>query len=113
MSRVDLGLSILFVALLGGIVGGLFALRSAALRQAGSDEVRQSWDAWREETREAAERGAGEGGVARRAAPSPVPPLVILLEDHFAACLIGTVVTTAVPIGVALWLLRGVLARRL
>jgi len=112
MSRIDLLLATLFLLFLVGIGVGMVLVRDSLVRSIATAEVQSGWDQWRDETSRAVRDNAGSGGVARRAAASPVPPALTLLESHFTACVIGVLTTLGVPVGVLLWLARGLIRQR-
>lgn len=66
------------------LVGGLFAVRSWALRSYDNRASREAWEAWRQETQRLEKE---PGPVSRGAAKSVEPPTIVLLRDYFGSCL--------------------------
>lgn len=57
--------------------------RSGAIEAYGTDAAAQKWQVWRD----AAEELGREGLVAREQPKSSEPPSLVLMRDHFGACL--------------------------
>jgi hypothetical protein len=67
------------------IVAGLVSARNSAIQSLGGVEARQAWEDWRT----AAESQNADRPVSRSVPRSGEPPALLLLRDHFAACLVG------------------------
>jgi hypothetical protein len=81
-----------YVLLLLAIVSAMFWSRRAAERRYGTVEAQADWQAWRS----AVERQVENRGVDRRVPQSPAPPVLVLLREHFVACLaIGLIISSA------------------
>ncbi len=105
MSRIDALMLLTYALLMAAMVTGLLTVRSRVLRQTDPESSRQDWEEWRTE---AARQAVGDGPVARRAPAATEAPTVLLMRDHFAACLtLATVISTVLFATLAL-MLRGV-----
>lgn len=100
---IDACLVTLFFAALATIAWGVFEWREQALAQIDTPENAESWSQWRQES---ARLEVTPEFTQRRAATSPTQPGVVLLSDHFAAVLLGILVTLSVPLFVVLWMIR-------
>ena len=97
-----------YLAILTLVVGGVFYGRAQALAVYGSPDAQSEWDAWREDAKKMSE---GPGPVKRRVPKSAEPPALVLMRDHFAVCLAGSVLLTSVLFGTFMVFIRGALAR--
>jgi len=73
----------LYLGMLGAITCGLRTYRAWATREFASMEAAEDWQKWRSDAAKLNERGP----VTRRAPMSTEPPALVLMRDHFAACL--------------------------
>jgi hypothetical protein len=106
-SRVAAALWLLaYLAVMGAVVGGMLYGRRQAQLVYGTGEAQTDWDAWRE----GAKQLAGEGPVKRRPPQSAEPPALVLMRDHFAACLGLALVLTSILFGTFMFFIRGALA---
>jgi hypothetical protein len=81
-----------YVLMLMAIVSAMFWSRRAAERRYGTVEAQADWQAWRS----AVQRQVEDRGVDRRVPQSSAPPVLVLLREHFAACLaIGLIISSA------------------
>jgi hypothetical protein len=77
-----------YAATMALLVGGLLYARETLVPRLSTPEAQAAWQQWQAE----AQRQTDDGGpVARRPPKSPEPPTLILLRDHFVACLGGAV----------------------
>jgi hypothetical protein len=88
------------------IAGGLMIARGYALRTIDSPLAQEDWEDWREEAQRQAE---GEGPVKRRPPRAEEPPTLMLLRDHFGACMTMGLVLSSVLYGTLALMIRGVL----
>jgi hypothetical protein len=93
-----------YVAMLAGVVSGMWHLRAEALAVYGTAEAQAEWDAWREDATKMAEQPSV---VNRRAPKSAQPPALVLMRDHFAVCLSLAIVLSTVLFGTFMILVRG------
>jgi hypothetical protein len=108
MSRLGRLLAIvLYIAMLSGVTWGMFYARDVAAPQLDTRQGQANWEVWR---REAADQAAGKGPVARREPKSTEPPLVVLMRDYFAVCLVGAIVFSTLLYAVAVFVIRGIVA---
>jgi len=105
MSR--LGWLLAYVAAIGLVLGGLFYGRSQALATYSGAAAQTDWDQWRADATQMAQ---GAGPVKRRAPQSAEPPALVLMRDHFAACLGLAVLLSSVLFGTFMFFIRGALA---
>ncbi|MEQ8785475.1 MAG: hypothetical protein RIC55_04220 [Pirellulaceae bacterium] len=96
-----------YLALSALLVVGMFALRSWALGSYDQQSTRKDWDSWRLETQRMAQ---DPGPVDRRPAKSIEPPTIVLLRDHFAACLGLLLLLSSVLFATLMFMIRGVAA---
>ncbi len=114
--------AITYVLLLIAVVALLFAARARATATYATAGQQSHWENYRDEMdRLHEDREAGRAELARlngqpvEARPpkerSPRPPVLELLENHFAACLAVSVLGTTMVFGVIYGLLMGALLR--
>lgn len=72
-----------YVVMLGAIYFGMSTYRASAMASYGTSEANEDWQEWRS----AAEELADEGPVSRRPPKAEEPPALLLMRDHFPACL--------------------------
>ncbi len=75
--------SLLYLIMVVAIVVGLRSYRAMALATYGSAQADDQWQDWRE----AAEEIGRSGPVQRDKPQSAEPPPLVLMRDHFPACL--------------------------
>jgi hypothetical protein len=103
-SRSDVILAIVYVAAIAGVAAGMFVLRQRALASYGSPDAATEWQEWKQGATEMSEQ---PGPVRRRPPKSDEPPALILMRDHFGACLAGSVGLTAILLGAIVLMFRG------
>jgi len=86
------------------VVAALIATRQYALRSIDTAASRAAWQQWREAASDQA-----DGPVARRAPKAAEPPTLMLLRDHFAACLAMALILSSVLFGTFAFLIHGTL----
>ena len=106
MSRTSVLILAAYVILIATVAGGLFAARSRVLQHRDPESSRQAWEQWRQE---AARQSAGQGPVRRRAPTATEAPTVLLLRDHFVACLTLALLISSVLFATLAMMLHGVL----
>ena len=104
MSLANLSWLLAYVAILAIVIGGVFYGRAQAKMIYGSQAAQSEWESWREDTKKMAE---GAGPVKRRVPKSAEPPALVLMRDHFAICLAGSVLLTSVLFGTFMVFIRG------
>lgn len=72
-----------WIAMLGGITFGMQRYRATAMETYGTSQASSDWQEWRDAAKQLAE----EGPVKRRPPKATEPPALLLMRDHFAACL--------------------------
>lgn len=72
-----------YVAMMLTVYGGMDRYRDSAMVTYGTEQARENWQDWRE----AADAMAKDGPVERDKPKSQEPPSLVLMRDHFAACL--------------------------
>jgi len=93
-----------YLILLALVIGGLVYGRQQALAVYGSQQAQNDWDQWRGDAKKMAQQ---PGPVKRREPKSAEPPALVLMRDHFAACLGLAVVLSSVLFGTFMFFLRG------
>ncbi len=106
MSRTNVLMLMVYVVLIASLVGGLFLARSRVLGRLDADLSQEAWEQWRQE---AERQSAGQGPVTRRAPTATEAPTVLLLRDHFGACLTMTLLISTVLFATLAFMIRGVL----
>jgi len=106
MSRTNIVILVVYGVLIGLLVSGLFAARSSVLNRRDTATSQEDWEQWR---REASRQSDGQGPVTRRPPRATEPPTVLLLRDHFSACLTLTLVISTVLFATMALMIRGVL----
>jgi hypothetical protein len=97
----------LYAAMVAAVVGALYRVRSTVTEVYGGESAQTEWDDWRTAAKE---MSSGDGPVKRREPKSPEPPALVLMRDHFAACLGLAVLLSTVLFGTFVFFLRGALA---
>ena len=96
-----------YIAVMAAVVGGLLVVRSKVKAVFGTPTAQAEWEAWREDAKKMA---SSEGPVKRREPGSAEPPAMVLMRDHFAACLGLSLVLTSVLFGTFMVFIRGALS---
>ena len=104
--QFSLGWLLAYCTVMGLVLGGLVYGRSQALATYGSEEAQSEWDTWRGDAKQMAD---GSGPVKRRAPKSPQPPALVLMRDHFAACVGLAVLLSSVLFVTFMFFIRGAL----
>jgi hypothetical protein len=99
---------LLWLVSLAATTGVLLYVRSSVLESFSTPQSRQEWDEWRQAV---ASGDANMGTVQRKTPKSEEPPTLVLLRDHFAACLVGLWLITSVLYGTLALLVRGVFSQ--
>jgi hypothetical protein len=98
---------LLYLSVMAVVLGGLVYGRSQALAAYGSDAAQTEWDDWRADAKKMT---ADDGPVKRREPKSAQPPALVLMRDHFAACVGLALVLSSVLFGTFMVFIRGALA---
>ena len=106
MRRTNVLMLTVYVILIAAMAGGLCLARSRVLGRLDADVSQQAWEQWRQE---AERQSAGRGPVTRRAPTATEAPTVLLLRDHFGACLTLTLLISTVLFATLAFMIRGVL----
>lgn len=83
MTPANLAWLIAYLCMLGGIVYGLNSYRSSAIAKYQTEDAGADWKEWRDAVGEM----DPQGPVQRRVPKSVAPPPLVLMQDHFPACL--------------------------
>jgi hypothetical protein len=90
---------------MAAIVLGMRNYRAVAIETYGTNEAGENWQDWRTAAKE-----LGKGGPVQRSAPkSNEPPPLVLMRDHFAACLGISLLLSSCLFGWLMICVRGVL----
>jgi len=95
-----------YLVVLGLVIGGLLYGRQQALETYGAEQAQTDWDTWRSDAKDMA---MGAGPVKRREPRSREPPALVLMRDHFAACLALALLLSTVLFGTFMFFIRGAL----
>lgn len=109
LTLVDAAWLLAFVALLSAVTGFMLQARQHALRDLSTPAAQAEWQRWRDE---AAKQSTGKGTVQRRVPSSNEPPTLVLLRDHFAVCLTGSLIFSAALFGSLMLMARGALSAK-
>ena len=82
-SRTNVAWLAAYLTTMASIVLGLQHYRHRAIATYGTAQATDDWHNWKE----AAQKIAKEGPVYRRPPKSTEPPALVLMRDHFPACL--------------------------
>lgn len=104
--QFSVGWLLVYVAAMALVTTGLAYGRAQLLKTYGTLEAKAEWDAWRKDAKDMAE---GAGPVKRREPKSLEPPALVLMRDHFAACLGLALLLSTVLFGTFMFFLRGAL----
>ncbi|MFO0868804.1 MAG: hypothetical protein U0935_25340 [Pirellulales bacterium] len=104
MNRWTVGGWLGMVVVLGAVIGLMLVARRGALETYGTTAAQAEWDQWRQS---AAEQAAAGGPVQRKVPRSAEPPALVLMRDHFGACLGAALVAALGVYGTFVLLLRG------
>jgi hypothetical protein len=96
-----------YIALAGGVVGGMFWMRQAVLSEFATEEASANWRAWREDVRQ---QQTNPGPVERKVPKSVEPPALVLMRNYFVVSLVGAVFFTSLLYWVMAWFISGALA---
>ena len=81
-----------FAAIILTVITLMLNARGCAERQYGSVQARDDWQQWREVTK----RQSGlTGPVQRRERKTTQPPALVLMREHFVACLVFALVMSS------------------
>jgi len=106
MSRTNALTLSAYVVLIAALAGGLLTARARVLGSPDAAASRADWLQWRRE----AERQSGDQGPVKRRMPDATEaPTVLLLRDHFAACLTLALLISTVLFATLVFMIRGVL----
>jgi hypothetical protein len=104
--QFSLGWLLAYLGVMALVCGGLAYGRWQALPTYGSSTAQTEWDTWRSDAKDMA---LGAGPVKRREPKSPEPPALVLMRDHFAACLGLALLLSTVLFGTFMFFVRGAL----
>lgn len=95
-----------YVIVMSLVAAGVFYGRHQAFQTYGSESAHSAWTTWRDDV--AAEKTPGS--VKRRVPKSAEPPALVLMRDHFATCLIASLLLTSVLFATFMIFIRGALS---
>ncbi|REJ91490.1 MAG: hypothetical protein DWQ35_14185 [Planctomycetota bacterium] len=112
LNPLNLLLLFAYLATVSLVAWGVYRYREEARRGLASPQVQEKWQDWVDDvrTQQATEEPSDRGPVARRVPRSPIPPIYVLMEDHFVKMLISAIVTASVLFGLLVFAIRGALA---
>jgi hypothetical protein len=94
----------LYVATVAAVAGAIVQARRSVMATYGTPQAQAEWDTWREDAQEMA---SDAGPVRRRAPKSAEPPALVLMRDHFAACLGLAVLLSSILFATFMFFARG------
>ena len=83
MTGTNIAWFVAYLLTMGALVFSLQRYRTQALETYGTAEAKAEWEEWRSAAKQIGE----DGPVARREPKSSQPPALVLMRDHFPACL--------------------------
>ena len=95
-----------YLAVMAVVVALVWQARRRAITALETPGAQANWREWR---REAQRQAEGSGPVLRRIPRSDQPPELVLLRDHFWACLVGLMLLTSAVFAALTAMVRGVL----
>ena len=98
---------LVYAAMLAGITWAMFSARSWAVKSLTDDNTTESWQEFRNDSKQT----ATSGPVLRRVSPSEEPPTLRLLRDHFPASLAATLFFCSALFATLMLMVRGTLGR--
>jgi hypothetical protein len=93
-----------YLAVVAAVIGAMLKVRSDVSAVYGTQSAQTEWDDWRADAKQMAQ---GSGPVKRREPKSAEPPALVLMRDHFAVCLGGSLLLTSVLFGTFMIFIRG------
>ena len=88
---------------------GLVHGRHQALQLYGSESAQKDWDVWRKTaSRQTGDVAIVDGQVERREPRSELPPALALMSEHFASCLVFSLVMVTALFVTMMFLVRGI-----
>jgi hypothetical protein len=96
-----------YVALVGVLVGGMFALKQSVTTQYSTPESIADWQSWRADVEQ---QQGGSGPVQRRPPKSTEPPALVLMRDYFVVSLAGAVFFPSILYWVVAWFVAGAMS---
>ena len=95
------------------VVMWMFRTREDLRFQNADRQTRSDWQTWRDDVRDQQSTKAAEqpGHVERKVPKSVVPPVFVLMENHFVTMLISAVIAASLLFGLLVFSVKGVLAR--
>ncbi|HEV3136261.1 MAG TPA: hypothetical protein VGZ26_00130 [Pirellulales bacterium] len=96
-----------YLAMLAGVIVLVLHARSTTLREMDTPEAHAQWQQWRD-----AEPNQSESGPVRRRPPSAdEPPALLLMRDHFAVVMSGSVIFSSLLFAAIMMAVRGAFSR--
>ena len=99
--------AVLYLIAMLAVVGGLLVARGRAMQTFGTAEARAQWERWREDVRQLPPQTTP---TQRRVPRSTEPPALVLMRDHFTACLSIAVILSTALFVTTMVVVRGALA---
>lgn len=94
----------IYLVTLGAVVALVLQVRNTTLREMATPEAQAEWQAWRE-----SEPNQAKGGPVSRKPPSTAePPALLLMRDHFAVVMSGSVLFSSLLFAAMMMAARGV-----
>lgn len=103
-SLANLLWAIAYLAVMAAVSGAMLKVRGDVSVAYGTQAAQTEWDDWRQDAKKMA---AGTGPVKRREPKSAEPPALVLMRDHFAVCLGGSLLLSTVLFGTFMIFIRG------
>jgi hypothetical protein len=105
--QFSLGWLLAYLTFIALVSAGLAYGRQQSLATYGTIAAQNEWDTWRSDAKD---MSLGAGPVRRREPKSLQPPALVLMRDHFAACLALALLLSTVLFGTFMFFVRGALA---
>jgi hypothetical protein len=106
-SLANLLWAIAYLAVMAAVIWAMLTVRGDVSAAYGTQAAQTEWDDWRHDAKKMA---SGAGPVKRREPKSAEPPALVLMRDHFAVCLGGSLLLSTVLFGTFMFFIRGAFA---
>ena len=106
MTKANFGYIAAYLIMLAAVIVLVIQARRTTLREMDTPEAHAQWQTWRQ-----AEPNQNTSGSVRRQPPSSAePPALLLMRDHFAVVMSGSVIFSSLLFAAIMMAVRGVLS---
>jgi hypothetical protein len=108
MNKAIFGYIAAYLIMLVSVIVLVVQARSTTLRDMDTPEAHAQWQRWRE----AEPNQSASGPVLRRPPSATEPPALLLMRDHFAVVMSGSVIFSSLLFAAIMMAVRGVFSTR-